>query len=122
MIREFESVSQFPDDHSRRWFADEFFDLIVWFGNDGVIFGFQLVYDKDHNQRAVTWMQGKGFSHNRIDDGENRPGRYKATPILVLDGAFDFKQIAERFRRESAEISREIADLVYNKLLTYPNQ
>ena len=74
-------------DHDRRWIADEYFDLIVWYEAAGAIHGFQLCYDKPGRERALTWTRERGFSHTAIDSGESRPTANR-TPILVPDGVF----------------------------------
>ena len=40
-------------DRDRRWIADEYFDLIVWYEDDQTIHGFQLCYDKPGRERAL---------------------------------------------------------------------
>ena len=55
-----------------------------------------------------------------VDDGENRPGKHKGTPILVADGAFDRASVGERFRRAATGIDPAIAELVHAKLLACP--
>jgi hypothetical protein len=117
MLAELRDVRQIEGEHRRRWFADDFFDLIVWLGDGGEPVAFQLCYDKEGHQRALTWKAPSSYTHTGIDDGENRPGRYKATPILVADGAFDHSAIGERFRRAAAGIDPAIAELVHAKLM-----
>ena len=117
MLAELGNVRQIEGEHPRRWFADSFFDLIVWFGSGGDIVGFQLCYDKEEHQRALTWKAPATYIHTGVDDGENRPARYKATPILVADGAFDHAAIGERFRQASASIDPAIAGFVHAKLI-----
>ena len=53
------------------------------------------------------------------DDGENRPGRFKQTPILVADGVFDHASIAERFKQASLQIDRPLAEFVHARLQAY---
>jgi hypothetical protein len=119
MLREFANVRQIEGEHWRRWFADRYFDLIVWLAEDGEITGFQLCYDKEGDQRALTWNRPGSYTHTGIDDGENRPARYKQTPILVADGSFDHTAIAERFKRASLKIDPPLAKFVYARLLAY---
>ena len=80
MLKEYLQVRQIEGESKRRWFSDDYFDLIVWFDEQDEITGFQLCYDIHHVQRAVTWQKDSGFSHHKIDDGENRPGKAKASP------------------------------------------
>ena len=120
MLKEYQQVRQIRGESKRRWFSDEYFDLIVWFGDQDEIVGFQLCYDIARTQRALTWQSQKGFTHHKIDDGENRPGKVKASPVLVPDGLFDASTIAERFHAASRKIDAAVADFVYSILQTYP--
>jgi hypothetical protein len=112
-------VKQVPDEPRRRWFEDDFFDLLIWENSAGRIVGFQLCYDKLHNQHALTWNENKGFIHNKIDDGENNPGKYKSTPLLTPDGTFYYLSIAEKFKIKSFDIDAEVSAFVYEKVRDY---
>jgi hypothetical protein len=119
MLSEIAETRQIPEEGPRRWFTDDYFDLIVWYkGKSSEISGFQLCYDKQRSERALTWREGQGYDHRRIDDGEV-VGRMKMTPVLVPDGLFDSTAIAERFRASSEAIDPEIRELVYEKLMDY---
>jgi hypothetical protein len=119
MLSEIKDSRQIENEGPRRWFTDEYFDLIVWYEKKGkAVAGFQLCYDRGYKERALTWRRGEGFNHERIDDGE-LPGRMKMTPVLVPDGVFDHTSIAERFHRSSGQIDPEIRDLVYEKVIHY---
>ena len=91
MLSEINDVKQIENEGYRRWFSDNYFDLIIWYGDEKII-GFQLCYDKQGSERSLTWIKNRGFSHNKIDDGE-KPGHTKMTPILVADGVFDKEKI-----------------------------
>ncbi|GAK59063.1 putative integron gene cassette protein [Candidatus Vecturithrix granuli] len=121
MLKEYTQVRQIQGEDKRRWFADHYFDLIIWYDAKEQIAGFQLCYDITHYHRALTWHRERGYSHNQIDDGENRPGKMKASPILVPDGIFDYPIIAEQFQHASRNIDPEIAAFVYHKILQYGN-
>ena len=119
MLSEVRNTRQIENEGRRRWFTNSYFDLIVWYERDAAaIAGFQLCYDKEREERALTWRRGEGYDHKRIDDGEVS-GRMKMTPVLVPDGIFDYKAVAERFRRESETIDPEVRELVYRKLTDY---
>jgi hypothetical protein len=118
VLRELRNVRQNPGERFRRWFEDDYFDLIVWY-DPGRVYGFQLCYDTQGHERALTWVRGRGYSHNRIDSGERRVGK-AMTPILVQDGLFDSSTIAERFKAAAREIDSGVADLVYRVLQEFP--
>ena len=115
MLTEFTDVRQVEGEGPRRWFFNEYFDLIVWYQSDGGFDGFQLCYDKPGKERALTWNWNHGYRHNKIDDGE-APNNVKMTPILVQDGLFDSESVTQRFERESENIPEEIRGFVLGKL------
>lgn len=120
MLAEIRNPRQVPAEGFRRWFTDEFFDLIVWYDDERRLIGFQLCYDKEGRERALTWTLAHGFQHDRIDPGEV-PGRSKMTPIIVADGAFNAGPVTERFREASANIEPGIASFVSARLSEYPS-
>lgn len=120
MLREISKVRQVDGEPIRRWYMDDYFDLVIWQLEDQQVVGFQLCYDKQHGEHALTWQLGSGFSHHEVDSGENRPGKYKATPILVEDGTFNMEEIATRFASDGEALDAKIRDFIYQKLLQYP--
>jgi len=102
----------------RRWLADEYFDLIVWYQPDGGIDGFQLCYDKLRKERALTWIASQGFSHLAIDAGESKP-RSNRTPMLVADGVFPAELVQAEFARRSQLIDEDLRRLVLDKIDEY---
>lgn len=120
MLKEFPNVRQIPGENQRRWFSDEYFDLIVWEDGHNTIVGFELCYGVNTTQRALTWHTDLGFAHHRIDDGESRPGKVKASPILMPDGWFDHAAIAQRLQHVSQEIDPAVAQFVYEKVVQFP--
>jgi hypothetical protein len=118
MLVEATHVRQIAGEPWRRWFFDEDIDLIVWTGRFRRIIGFQLCYDKQATERALTWRKGPGYTHQRVDVGKEKSG-LKPTPILVDDGEFDNLKIAQLFRERSAKIDKRVAKFVYQRLLQY---
>jgi len=103
-------------DRNRRWFSDEYFDLIVWHSHDRrKITGFQLCYDKEGRERAFSWSLDKGTSHNRIDGGEASPLK-NMTPILVPDGAIPFDELLRQFQVRAQGLDKDIFELIRSKL------
>jgi len=118
VLNEVPNARQVAGEGRRRWFSDDYFDLIVWYGTEDVPIGFQLCYDKPARERALTWTRAHGFQHDKVDAGEV-PGHSKMTPIIVADGAFDRDPVAERFRKASAGIDPQIASLVLERLKSF---
>jgi len=122
MLYEIRNVRQIQGEPFRRWFVDEYFDLIIWIDDRKEISGFQICYDRLKNQHALTWQRNSGYQHSRVDDGEGRPGKYKATPILISDGFFSKNEVAARFQRVSQNLEKRVAELVYEKIMQYPEE
>lgn len=120
MLREIANVRQVEGEPWRRWFSDERLDLVVWEDPGQGVIGFQLCYDKQRDEHALTWMAGLGFSHGQVDSGEDRPGRCKGTPIVVSEGTFNMEELAPDFLALSEGLDKALRDFIYKKLLDYP--
>jgi hypothetical protein len=112
MLREIMTARQVPGEPKRRWFMSRNADLIVWVDERDSPIGFQLCYDKDTGEHALTWKADSGYSHTAVDSGESRPAKYKETPILVADGVFDAQRILDDFRRQGKALPAEIVEFV----------
>jgi len=99
----------------RRWFEDEWCDLIVWMSPDGSVDGFQLCYDKPGIEHAVTWRRSTGAAHHRVDTGEPSP-KHNLTPILLDDGAFPAGRVIGEFTARSGRIEEPVRSLVLERL------
>jgi hypothetical protein len=111
-------VKQHQHGLCRRWFEDEFFDLIVWYDQRQEIFGFQLCYEKSRDEHALTWLEDRGYGLHRIDTGEQSVWE-TSSPVLIADGAFPRQQIIERFLESSKAIDPNVVQYVVQKLEQY---
>ena len=116
MLREISAARQISGEPARRWFTSPNIDLFVWLDDQNSPTGFQLCYDKQQREHALTWTEEAGFSHMAVDGGEARAARYKGTPILLANGAIDAKQILEDFRREAQSLPVEFVQLVAGRI------
>src|SRR3954468_19934914 len=117
MLREFARTRQISGEARRRWFESSRCDLIVWLRDDDSAEGFQFCYDKDIKEHALTWIDGRGFSHMAVDSGNRMiSGHGRGTPILVADGTFDVDRIREIFQAEAIGIPSQYIALVLAKL------
>jgi hypothetical protein len=105
----------------RRWFCDEYFDLILWYDDLHELVGFQLCYDIGRDEHAFTWHRERGLAHNRIDDGEHLP-KHSRSPILIPDGIFPHDEIVEAFEERCGELPDEVRSLILDKLREYQLQ
>ncbi len=107
MLREYRGGK----DKKRRWFGDDYFDLIVWYDDAERISGFQLCYDRGRNEHALTWRRETGAEHHRIDSGETMPLENRS-PILVPDGAAPFSDLIRQFEMRAGGMDQDLFNLV----------
>jgi hypothetical protein len=118
MLKEAQYVRRYPGEPKKRWFSDDFFDLILWMEEDEIV-SFQLCYDRHGEGRAITWNSTKGYSHHGVDDGEHGALKPKATPIMVPDGVFNKDMIYSAFAKSSAEIDPTLSKFVLERIKNY---
>ena len=111
MLLENKSISE----QGRRWFGDDYFDLIVWYDEDGRMTGFRLCYEIHANERALSWMERTGLTHHRIDSGDSSP-QMNMAPILLPDDIVPYEEIARQFNDRAGNIEQDIFNLVIRKL------
>jgi hypothetical protein len=120
MLCEIPDLIQIPGERRRRWFASDYFDLIVWFddgdGADARAVGFHLHYDRGRDERVFMWDEGRPLRHHDVDDG-TRGGRMKMTALVTsVSVGGDAGAVAARFEREAAGIEPALAALVLEQL------
>jgi hypothetical protein len=115
VLHELRNVRQVPGDHFRRWFSDENLEIVVWYGEDGAIFGFQVCYDPRDQPRALTWTQKRGFSHATVDAGEDKPTSNR-TPMLSPSHDYDAAKVREAFRTAAAGLPEKERAFIESKL------
>ena len=119
MIEETVKVRQIDNEPKRRWFSDDCFDLIVFLDKAGNPNGFHLSYEKHQHERILVYDEINGYSHGGIDDGEERMGKMKSSPIMITDGIFEKDNVASSFKKVSSNIDSEIADYVLQWIKRY---
>lgn len=123
MLTELKNTRQIPGESFRRWFSGHHIDLIVWYNDDrSSIKGFQLCYQKGKEEKAITWVQHKGYSHTTVDDGEGQQDRYKMTPILMPDGVFHSQRVIDLLHANSVHLEQEMVEFISQKLRVCPPQ
>lgn len=116
MLKEAKNVRQIEGEPRRRWFEDEYFDLIVWLDKDGSLWGFQLCYDRERKPRALTWTKKYGYKHTGIDTGEHIWGTSQNAPVLVEDGLFDSGEIGKKLAAAAGDLPPQISEFVLKKV------
>ena len=85
-MKEWVGVRQIPGESKRRWFSSAEFDLIVWVSDSHDFSGFELCYDKLHNEHSILWSKAKGFCHMAVDDGSKDRENTRERPSWFLTG------------------------------------
>lgn len=116
MLREFVHVKQESHAGRRRWFESDGFDLVVWQDQADRVEGFQICYNLGRGEHALTWRPGLGFVHSVVDDGDQREGGGKLTPILVPDGAVPWVELTARFAERGTTLEPALRELVGTRL------
>ncbi|TAK14632.1 MAG: hypothetical protein EPO32_01070 [Anaerolineae bacterium] len=113
MLRE-ETVRQNKGEPLRRWFADDYFDLILWEGDEDFL-QMQLCYDRSGDEHALVWTEKKGYLHFRVDEGELGSLK-KASPMMVDDGSFDGAKLRREFAARSRGLEPSVRRWVKRRL------
>jgi hypothetical protein len=120
MLREYKAVKQNKDEPRRRWFNSEYFSLMIWCDEELVdrIVGFELCYDIQWDNLALTWWENSGTGAYRVDEGENDLGLMKMSPLLVADSdsGHEYERVMERFRQESQELPSHFVEFICEKI------
>jgi len=116
LLTELHKLRQHPGEPRRRWFSNRELDLIVWFDDRDTIVAFDLCYGKPQHEHVFRWRPSKPMTHLRVDDGEQRAGHHKMTPVYVADGTYDALATAQRFANASSELDGVIRTFVLQRL------
>ncbi|MCG8454256.1 MAG: hypothetical protein MI717_13865 [Spirochaetales bacterium] len=105
MLKELKNVRQIAGERPRRWFVDEDIELILWYGEDRKLSGFQVCYDKKAGTRSVTWK--------RIteENGETHS-------VLLSDGPFNKDRVMALVKRDSENLEEEVRQFILQRLET----
>ena len=118
MLREIQGVRQDKSGLTRRWYQDEFFDLYTWQAANGELVGFQLCYDVNGRERALSWQRQRGFSHNGIDSSIGS-SMHPATPILAAGGRFPHRWVRTHFNQHAVTLDARTRRFIQDKMREY---
>ena len=115
-VIERQHVRQNPGEEFRRCFTDDNFDLVVWYGPDDAVVGFELCYDRAKDEKAVRWLGGEGLSHFRVDTGEQLAPGNRSAMLVDRDGEFEADRVIACFEAAADGLPVEVAAVVKSKL------
>ena len=118
MLREIGYIKQIHGQPFRRWFNDDLIDLFVWEEEGGRITGFQLCFDKDTDERALTYSEADGYSLHNVHTEESSLDM--GSPVLRR-GLVDlpFPHLLALLTERGAEIDSRVLRYVKEKLEMY---
>ncbi len=116
MMREIRGVDQRTPGRIRRWFQDDYFELIAWHDAKGIILRFQLCYRRDSwSERVLEWRRGLGFLHMKA--GATYSGFLERdTWDLEIEPARPDASLQRRFLAASAQLPERLREFVEDKL------
>ena len=115
MLVEYKNVRQEPGQGWRRWFEGKGFELVVWYGADRTVKGFQILYRRNLVERALTWREDGGFAHSRVDNGTGSPLK-NLTPILLPNGSVPWPDILREFDENGGSLEPKLRAFVRQRL------
>ncbi|MBN2628761.1 MAG: hypothetical protein JXA95_19010 [Spirochaetales bacterium] len=111
-IKQLKNVRQRPEEGFRLWYANEYFDVIFWYEEEGgFIKGFQFCYGKPHSEKAFTW-ETDSQSHHYV-----REARAQGTGILRGDAGDLSLKTLKQFQTVRGELPEPLMNFVIGKLL-----
>lgn len=122
MLREIQNCRQVPKEPFRRWFMDQTMDLIVWYVDETLadLVGFQLCYDKDTKEHAVTWYASGRRSFLSIED--NSTPMTNSSPILNANGVLNRELVLKKFLANCTQVDPELVQTVTLALSGFDDQ
>lgn len=116
MFREIQGVRQDDPFTTRRWFQDDYFDLWTWHGEDEGIVAFQLCYDKRQDERALTWREGHGFDHLRVQTGRDE---YSTAFLEGPAGVFPALIVSRKLKVAGEALPTALRRFLFRKVKSY---
>ena len=113
---EVRDVRQNPNEQFRRWFSDDNFDLIVWYMPDEIVYGFELSYDRDDQEKVLRWFSDRGLSHYSVD---RAPYLNRAEMLVKMNGQSEMARVLSCFRTVDQSLPIELKTLVCEKIEEY---
>lgn len=117
MLREIKGVDQKTPGRTKRWFQDEYFDLIAWHDPKGTILQFQLCYGREtRDERVLEWRRGLGFQHLKTEERAAFKAGRDDDWALRLDRQFANGPLRGRFLAASVEVPELLREFVEDKI------
>lgn len=96
------------------WYCDDDWDLVVWINADQSPRGFQICYDRDDAEKALTFVNGE-FSHELVDEGNDEP-HTNHSPVLDGEIPFNAKNLLKLFETKADHVEKIYFDYIKTNL------
>ena len=117
-ITEIKDVRQRPEEGFRRWYCNDYFDIIIWYeSKDGPLKGFQVCYAKGFDEKEFTWEPSKVSSHFVTDRGTGN--FYKSTGFLKGHAGAIPETVVDNLRRDRGELPDDFFSFMIGKISEY---
>ena len=114
------NVRQRPDEGFRRWFLNDYFDVIIWYESAaGEMSGFQLCYNRSVDERAFTWHRNKRSSHFVSSGADERGTPWIATAVLHGDAGPVPPDVLDRLQREQGDLDDQLLRFIVKEATSY---
>ena len=121
MLKEVIEVRQNPGEDQRKMFQDEEFDLFIWYKDQETISGFQLCYDKGQMEKALSWHEGGGFSHDQVQSGEEVYQVKRASSLKSIEGK-KIPGVINQLKKAAGVLKVKDAEFIFMKLKEYQKE
>jgi hypothetical protein len=119
MLSEVAKTKQVDGEPVKRWFTSDNMDLFVWLDDENNILNYQLTYDKERNEKALTWDKTEGFKHLVVENSE-RSCKYPQSPLLKVGGTLDLQKLLTHFDAYSQTLYSEIKSFIISRIKYNP--
>lgn len=120
MLKENKTVRQREKEGFRRWFVNNYFDIIIWYENKySKLKGFQVCYSKNKHEKAFTWEPSFASSHYVSDSMFEKGMSSFATAILIGHAGKIPDIVINRLIKEQGELDNDILDFIVDKIKEY---
>jgi hypothetical protein len=99
-----------PGQPHHRWFQSDYFDVYLWYDEEGALCRLQLCYDRYGDEHAFTWeREVNRLIHNAVGGGERFFG-HGNTALLETAKRLPPDLLVDRFRAASESLTEAVRE------------
>ncbi|MGK0297912.1 MAG: hypothetical protein ACI9XC_001529 [Gammaproteobacteria bacterium] len=116
MLTEIINLNKTSRELDRRWFSDPSIDLYVWYNHNKEIVEFQISYDKQTNEKILSWDSESGFTNHNVDSGNVEPNKMKRSPIMTQGEQQNITYIKNIFITSAQKLEHDLYQFILSRL------